>query len=70
MIDPYIAINTNSGPQKINYWFGQKKAQYHMIIQLMMWLKVESAHEVIQQAISELYAKERNFRLSENTPKL
>jgi len=69
MIDAYIAQKTNNGPQKINYWFGKNKAQYHMIIQLMMWLRVESAHDVVQHAISELYGKERNLRLSEKTPK-
>ena len=69
MIDAFIAQKTNCGPDRIHYCFPRKKAPYHMIIQLMIWLKTKSPHEVIQQAISELYAKERNIKFAENLPK-
>lgn len=69
MIDAFIAQKTNCGPDRIHYSFRKNKTQYHMIIQLMIWLKTESHHEIIQQAVAELYAKERNIRLGENWPK-
>jgi len=69
MIDAYIALKTDNGPEKINYCFRKNKSHYHMVVQLMLWLKYESSHDVIQQAVTELYARERDRKLSENCPK-
>jgi len=70
MIDAPIALvdMEKYGPVSLRPRFYRGTAHYRMIIQLMHWLHTNSIKDITEQAISELYARERDLRVK-NRPK-
>ena len=56
------------GPKSLRPRFYKGTVHYTMILHLMCWLKTNSIKDVTELAISELYARERDLRVS-NRPK-
>lgn len=71
MIDPHATIiNAQKyGPDVMRPYFHKGTIHYNMIVWLMVWMSTDSMKQVLEQAVSELYAKERTAQTVKNKTK-